>query len=103
VIVAPRTPLETKLATIWGEVLQTGEIGIHDNLFALGADSIDLFRIAARTRDQGLGLAAAQLIRHPTIAELARAANDLPEESMRAASNAAPSLQSFRRRAGTSR
>jgi hypothetical protein len=42
-------------------------------------------------------------MRHPTIAELARAANDLPEESMRAASNAAPSLQSFRRRAGTSR
>jgi hypothetical protein len=42
-------------------------------------------------------------MRHPTIAELARAANDLPEESMRAASNAAPSLQSFRRRAGASR
>ena len=103
VITAPRTPLEAKLATIWGEVLQTGEIGIHDNLFALGADSIDLFRIAARTRDQGLGLGAAQLMRHPTIAELARAATDLPEESMRAASNAAPSLQSFRRRAGASR
>jgi aryl carrier-like protein len=103
VIVAPRTPLETKLAAIWGEVLQTGEIGIYDNLFALGADSIDLFRIAARTRDQGLGLGAAQLMRHPTIAELARAANDLPEQSMRAAKNAAPSLQSFRRRAGVPR
>jgi len=103
VIVAPRTPLEVRLATIWGEVLQTGEIGIHDNLFALGADSIDLFRIAARTRDQGLGLGAAQLMRHPTIAELARAANDLPAESMLAARNAAPSLQSFRRRAGASR
>jgi amino acid adenylation domain-containing protein len=103
VIATPRTPLEAKLAAIWGEVLQIGEIGIHDNLFALGADSIDLFRIAARTRGQGLGLGAAQLMRHPTIAELARAANDQPEGSMRAASNAAPSLQSFRRRAGASR
>jgi aryl carrier-like protein len=103
VIAAPRTPLEAKFATIWGEVLQIGVIGIYDNLFALGADSIDLFRIAARMRDQGLGLGAAQLMRHPTIAELARAANDLPEGSMLAASNAAPSLQSFRRRAGASR
>ena len=102
-VAAPRTPLEAKLATIWREVLQIGEIGIHDNFFALGADSIDLFRIAARTRDQGLGLGAAQLMRHPTIAELARAANDQPEESILAASNAAPSLQSFRRRAGASR
>ncbi|MGH7757560.1 MAG: phosphopantetheine-binding protein [Vulcanimicrobiaceae bacterium] len=103
VIAPPQTPLEAKLATIWGEVLQTGEIGIHDNFFALGADSIDIFRIAARMRQQGLGLDAAQLIRHPTIAELARAAIDRPEESMLAPSNAAPSLQSFRRRAEASR
>jgi aryl carrier-like protein len=102
VIAAPRTPLEAKLAAIWGEVLQIGEIGIYDNLFALGADSIDLFRIAARMRDQGLGLGAAQLMRHPTIAGLALAANDMPAELMLAARNAAPSLQSFRRRAGAS-
>jgi aryl carrier-like protein len=99
----PQTPLEAKLATIWRDVLQIGEVGIHDNLLALGADSIDLFRIAARTRDQGLGLGAAHLMRHPTIAELARAANDQPEETMRAASNAVPSLQSFRCRVGASR
>jgi amino acid adenylation domain-containing protein len=102
-IAPPQTPLEAKLATIWGEVLQTGEIGIHDNFFALGADSIDLFRIAARMREQGLGLDAAHLMRHPTIAELARAANDLAEESMLVPVNTAPSLQSFRRRAGALR
>jgi aryl carrier-like protein len=103
VITPPQTPLEAKLATIWGEVLRTSEIGIHDNFFALGADSIDLFRIAARMREQGLDLGAAQLMRHPTIAELARAANDLPEESMLTPVNTAPSLQSFRRRSGASR
>ncbi|MGH6839387.1 MAG: amino acid adenylation domain-containing protein [Methylocella sp.] len=102
-IAPPRTPLEAKLAAIWREVLQTGEIGIHDNFFALGADSIDLFRIAARMREQGLGLDAAHLMRHPTIAELARAANDLAEESMLTPANRAPSLQSFRRGAGASR
>ncbi|MGQ0444040.1 MAG: amino acid adenylation domain-containing protein [Beijerinckiaceae bacterium] len=102
-IAPPQTPLEAKLATIWGEVLRTGEIGIHDNLFALGADSIDLFRIAARMREQDLGLDAAQLMRHPTIAELAVAANDLAGESLLAPVNTAPSLQSFRRRAGAVR
>jgi len=54
-------------------------------------------------REQGLDLGAAQLMRHPTIAELARAANDLPEESMLTPVNTAPSLQSFRRRSGASR
>jgi amino acid adenylation domain-containing protein len=103
VFVAPQTPLEATLAAIWAKVLKTGKIGIHDNLFALGADSIDLFRIAARMREQGLGLDAAALMRHPTIAELAQAANDLPGESMLAPIKTAPSLQSFRRRAGASR
>jgi amino acid adenylation domain-containing protein len=102
-IAPPQTPLEAKLAAIWGEVLRTSEIGIHDNFFALGADSIDLFRIAARMREQGLDLGAAQLMRHPTIAELARAANELPEESMLTPVNTAPSLQSFRRRSDASR
>jgi len=37
---------------------------IHDNLFALGADSIDLFRIAARMRGLGFNLDAADLMRH---------------------------------------
>jgi hypothetical protein len=67
------------------------KLGLEESPFRLWSDPF------------GLGLGAAHLMRHPTIAELARAANDLPEESMRAASNAAPSLQSFRRRAGASR
>ncbi len=103
VIEAPRTALEATLATIWSEVLQNGEIGINDNLFALGADSIDIFRIAARMREQDLGLDAAQLMRHPTIAELAEATNGQPEAAAGAASKAAPSLRSFRRRNGVAR
>jgi amino acid adenylation domain-containing protein len=98
VVEPPRTPLETKLAAIWSEVLGTSEIGIHDNLFALGADSIDMFRIAARMRDLNLGLDAAKLMRHPTIAELAQAAIDPPEDAMNAVGDGVPSLRSFRRR-----
>ncbi len=102
VIVAPRTPVETKLAALWANVLQAGEVGIHDNLFALGADSIDMFRIAARMRELGFNLDASDLMRHPTIAELAIAADKQPEDQRLAANAGVPSLQSFRRRAGRS-
>jgi aryl carrier-like protein len=81
-------------------VLRAGEVGIHDNLFALGADSIDMFRIAARMRELGFNLDASDLMRHPTIAELAIAADKQPEDHRLAAG--VPSLQSFRRRAGRS-
>jgi amino acid adenylation domain-containing protein len=72
--VAPRTEMEAKLAEIWRTVLGLERIGIHDNLFELGADSIHVFRIAARMMDAGIGLTARHLIQHPTIAALAVAA-----------------------------
>ena len=79
-----------------------GEVGIHDNLFALGANSIDLFRIVARMREQGFNLDASNLMRHPTIAELAIVADKQLEEPQLAANAGVPSLRSFRRRAGGS-
>jgi len=102
VIVAPRTPVEAKFADLWADVLRTGEVGIHDNLFALGADSIDLFRIAARMRELGFNLDAADLMRHPTIAELAIVADMQPEEHGLAANVGVPSLRNFRRQPGRS-
>jgi aspartate racemase len=38
--VAPRTPVEQLLANIWSRVLRRDLVGIHDNFFALGGDSI---------------------------------------------------------------
>jgi amino acid adenylation domain-containing protein len=96
VVAPPRTPLEAKLVKIWTDVLQNGEIGVHDNIFALGADSIHLFRIAAQMMAQGIGLEARHVMRHPTIADLAEAANGLAPETALAAT---PSLRSFRRAA----
>ncbi|VTZ49147.1 Amino acid adenylation domain protein [Methylocella tundrae] len=95
IITPPRDALEAALATIWREVLQINEVGVHDNIFALGADSIHLFRIAARMMAQNLGLEARHLMRFPTIAQLALAAS--AEPSAEGKSAAAPSLKSFRR------
>jgi amino acid adenylation domain-containing protein len=97
VIAAPRSPIEETLAAIWREVLQIDEIGIHDNIFNLGADSLHVFRIASRMMARDIGLEAKHLMRFPTIAELAQAAMDQETPAGEARADAPPSLKSFRR------
>lgn len=48
IFVAPRNALERQIETIWREVLGLDSIGIHDDLFALGADSIHVTRVRNR-------------------------------------------------------
>ena len=68
--IAPRTPAEGLLADIWTQVLGIEQVGIHDNFFALGGDSIRSVQIVARARASGLFFSVQQLFRHQTIAEL---------------------------------
>lgn len=69
--VAPRSPVEEILATIWSESLGIERIGIYDNFFVLGGDSMRSVRIVSLARDRGLDLTVHDLFRHPTIAALA--------------------------------
>ncbi|QBD77253.1 amino acid adenylation domain-containing protein [Ktedonosporobacter rubrisoli] len=69
--VAPRTASEQQLTTIWSEVLHKEHIGIHDNYFSLGGDSILSIMIIARARRAGLYLTAKDMLQFQTIAELA--------------------------------
>ncbi|MGA9381124.1 MAG: amino acid adenylation domain-containing protein, partial [Phormidium sp.] len=73
-LVLPRTPVEETLATIWKQVLRVGEIGIHDNFFQLGGDSILSIQIISRAKKAGLELTVKQLFSNQTIAELAAVA-----------------------------
>jgi amino acid adenylation domain-containing protein len=68
----PQTPTEHVLAKIWAETLQLEHVGTENDIFALGADSIHIFRITARANKLGLRFAAKAIIRHRTIAALAR-------------------------------
>jgi len=72
--VAPRRPIEGLLASIWTQVLNTEQIGIHDNLFDIGGDSLRCVQIAARTHQVGLSITLKQLFQHQTIDRLV---NDL--------------------------
>ncbi|HEX9731462.1 MAG TPA: amino acid adenylation domain-containing protein [Thermoanaerobaculia bacterium] len=69
--VAPRTPVERLLTRIWAEVLHLERVGVGDNVFELGGDSILQLRIVARAHEEGLRLSPRDLFRHQSVAELA--------------------------------
>ncbi|MEU3755400.1 beta-ketoacyl synthase N-terminal-like domain-containing protein [Streptomyces olivoreticuli] len=67
--VAPRTPLERTVAGHWEEALGIDGIGVHDNFFDLGGDSMRAVMLAGRMRTASrLDIAAAALLSSPTIA-----------------------------------
>jgi amino acid adenylation domain-containing protein len=71
------TPEEKKMAEIWAEVLRLDKVGMEDNLFELGADSLHVFQIVARANKAGIAVKPRQILQFRTIAavfeELAKA------------------------------
>lgn len=70
----PQSKVEKELVKIWQEVLRRKDIGIHDNFFALGGDSILAIQVVARARNAGLEITPAQVVRFQTVASLASVA-----------------------------
>lgn len=71
--VAPRTPSEATLAEIWAQILGLDRVGVHDNFFALGGDSIQSIRILVKAAQAGLHLSLTQFFQYQTVAEQAAA------------------------------
>jgi len=72
--VLPGNEVEKTLADIWQRVLGIIQVGVEDNYFDLGGDSILAIQIVAKAKQAGLRLTAKQLFYHQTIAELAAVA-----------------------------
>jgi aryl carrier-like protein len=68
--VRPRSPDEETMAGIWAEVLRLERVGINDNLFELGADSLHVFQIAARAGRAGIPVTPRQILQYRTIAAI---------------------------------
>jgi acyl carrier protein len=61
------------LAEIWARVLGLNVVGIHDDFFQLGGDSILATRVVSQVRSLlKVELSPASLFEAPTVAELAR-------------------------------
>jgi amino acid adenylation domain-containing protein len=67
------TSVEQKLLKIWADVLRLDQVGLHDNFFDLGGDSILGTLILARAAQAGVRFSPRQLFQHQTIAELSNA------------------------------
>jgi acyl-CoA synthetase (AMP-forming)/AMP-acid ligase II len=71
--VAPRTPLERSLAEHWAEILQIAQIGLHDNFFAAGGDSLLATEVLHHIHEiTQVDLPVSHFFEAPTVAEVAR-------------------------------
>ncbi|MCW2917435.1 MAG: Non-ribosomal peptide synthetase, partial [Actinomycetia bacterium] len=70
----PETPAEKALAGVWSQVLGAERIGLEDNFFGLGGDSIVSLQVVARARAAGWLVTPRQVFERQSLRELAAAA-----------------------------
>lgn len=63
----PASPESLLLAGIWQDVLQVAQVGMEDNFYDLGGDSIMAMQVAMRLTRQGWELRPQEMLRHPTL------------------------------------
>src|SRR6185503_16427327 len=69
--VAPRDEVEAAICEVWQEVLKYERIGIEDNFFSLGGDSILSIRVVSLLKARGLSVEVKDIFQHQTGAQLA--------------------------------
>ena len=79
--VVARTPEEQILAGVWAKALKLERVGIDDDYFALGGDSIRSIQVVALSRERGLLFTLQQLFQNPTVRRLAEALHNLQVDS----------------------
>lgn len=99
--VPPRDDREEAVARLWEETLGIGGIGVHDNFFDLGGDSMRAVLLAGRLRQAGvLDVPAAKLLAAPTVAGVLAAADGTGADSAGRAPNALAPLLPLRAEGG---
>ncbi|CRK52520.1 Non-ribosomal peptide synthetase [Rhodococcus sp. RD6.2] len=70
--VPPRNETEAAIATVYGELLGADLVGVHDDFFALGGNSLVATRLVSRVNQElGVTLGVRELFEAPTVAGLA--------------------------------
>ena len=88
--VAPRSGIERTLAAIWANALGVARVGVKDDFFALGGDSILAIQIVARCHREGMRLTPTQLFDSLTVERLAASCLAAASESSSTGLSTAP-------------
>jgi amino acid adenylation domain-containing protein len=81
--VAPENPTQARLVELWQNVLKLDQVGIHDDFFELGGDSILATRLVSRVRRAfGIELPLRELFWRPTVFELSNVVEELLIEQL---------------------
>ncbi len=98
----PATEAEAVLLGVFRSILGTDDIGLDDDFFAVGGDSIVSLQVVSRARRQGLGLTARDVFEGETVAGIAARARDLDGGEAPAVGDAplTPVMRDLLRRAG---
>ncbi len=81
--VAPRTPEEMLLASLWSELLGSARVGVRDNFFSLGGHSLLAVRLASRVRERvGVELPLRSVLETPTLEDLAERLCELRKQAL---------------------
>ncbi|UCH95077.1 MAG: amino acid adenylation domain-containing protein, partial [Candidatus Aminicenantes bacterium] len=78
--VPPGNAVEKTLVQIWQEVLGIKQVGITDNFFQIGGDSIKAIQVAARLRKHRLVLSINDIFRNPDIRKLGKCVTGIERE-----------------------
>ena len=70
--VAPTTEMEKIIIDVWEDILEFNPIGINDNFYHLGGDSIKAIRIISKLNQKGYSIQQEQLMLYPTPNQLAK-------------------------------
>ncbi len=72
---APRTPAEVALAEVFAAVLGVDSVGVHDDFFTVGGDSMLALAVRSRAEERGVAFDLEDLFARPTVAELAESSS----------------------------
>jgi amino acid adenylation domain-containing protein len=105
--VAPKTEVEQQIAKVWQEVLRLQKVGLFDNFFDLGGQSVLLTAVQLRLQEVfQRDLSIIEMFKHPTVNALAeyitqkrnQQGGDNPLVNVRAAKNRLKQLYQYRER-----
>ncbi|MEW5804032.1 MAG: amino acid adenylation domain-containing protein [bacterium] len=78
--VAPENELQERIAAIWGKILKLDKVGIHDNFFDLGGNSLNIIQVNDMLKKElSREISVTSLFQYPTVNSLARFLNNLEE------------------------